>query len=917
VSEKKLSNDTIVMDDTQFDKQEPLSDSEQTAQLNNSSMAHFKIIDILGKGGMGAVYKAKDLTLERFVAIKMIRISHSEQSLILAEAKTISKLNHPNIVTVYDIARDNEANFIVMEWVDGLSLNNVIPSNGLSVNKALVYAKQIIAAIACAHQQQVIHRDIKPQNIMVDNNGRIKILDFGIAALVDPKAISTDKKIASEQTTSVDNQSSTHYQLHSSAVGSPQYMSPEQIRGQASDARSDLFSLGIVLYEMLTGVKPFLGLNFKQISQAITCGEYTSLTEFYSNNKEKEKEKEKNKNKSNKELPTELIAIVEKLLQVEPSARYQTADELAQDVNVIDEKINHKKNWWQQQHWLTKTLLVIPLITIFSWSLRSILFPPSTQELIARQLVESKKIAFLPFDNISGDPVLQIFSDGIATMLSSDLAEVGYQQGDGTTWVLPSSEIRHLEDPSVAGIYNKYGVDFIVTGSIQHMGSTRNLHLSLVNGADGRQLKSVQLTLDANKLFEAQTNIRQQVIALLGWQIPSELTQKFAQKKPIFDGAYKHYLAGLGYSYRYDVGGNIDRAIEAFTSAIAIDTSYADAYVGLAEAQLQNFIEIQDVTLLNVMVETIEKLIKINNNHQLISYLEAELKYHQGSYIKAIQLFQQSIEREANFVKAYTSLSKAYQAIGDETEAEKILLKAYEIMPNNNSVLINLGRFYFIKGSYYRAIELFELLSIQAPNNYIAYLNISACYYLIGDINQSILAAEKSLKIQPSYIAYSNLGTSYFILKDYGKSVVAFESMLALNDSDYINWGNLADAYRFAESDKYIKTFEKAILLAEQALQLNPNNKTVIASLAYFYANLSNVEKTIHYANRVTKEDVGEDSFFIAAAYARLNMEDAAIKYVEFAINNNYSIAEISSSPLLSNLKNNLSYQELIVKYSE
>lgn len=900
------------MEDTQFGNQDLLSDSEQTAQLNNNSMAHFKIIDILGKGGMGAVYKAKDLTLERFVAIKMIRINHSEQSLILAEARTISKLNHPNIVTVYDIARDNEANFIVMEWVDGLSLNNVIPSNGLSVNKALVYAKQIVAAIACAHQQQVIHRDIKPQNIMVDSNGRIKILDFGIAALVEPEALSTDKKMANEQITSVDNQSSTHYQLHSSAVGSPQYMSPEQIRGQAGDTRSDLFSLGIVLYEMLTGVKPFLGLNFKQISQAITRGEYTPLTEFKRDNKEK------HKNESNNELPTELIAIVEKLLQVEPSVRYQTAEELAQDVNVIDEKINHKKNWWQQQHWLTKTLLVIPLITIFSWSLRSILFPPSTQELIARQLVESKKIAFLPFDNISGDPVLQIFSDGIATMLSSDLAEVGYQQGDGTTWVLPSSEIRHLENPSVEGIYNKYGVDSIVTGSIQHMGSTRNLHLSLVNGADGRQLKSVQLTLDANNLFEAQTNIRQQVIALLGWQIPSELTQKFTQKKPVLDGAYKHYLAGLGYSYRYDVGENIDRAIEAFTSAIAMDTSYADAYVGLAEAQLQKFLEVQDVTLLNVMVETIEKLIKIDSDHQLISYLEGKLKYHQGSYIKAIQLLHKSIEEKAKFLKAYTSLANSYQALGDEDKAEEILLTAYEIMPNNNKVLISLGNFYFANGSYHRAIEVFELLSVQAPNNYIAYLNMSACYYLIGDINQSILAAEKSLKIQPNnYIAYSNLGTSYFGLKDYEQSVIAFESMLALNDSDYLNWGNLADAYRFAESDKYIKTFEKAILLAEQALQLNPNNKTVIASLAYFYANLSNVEKTIHYANKVTKEDVGEDSFFIAAAYARLNMEEAAIKYVEFAINNNYSIAEISSSPLLSNLKNNLSYQELIVKHSE
>jgi len=913
--------DTIAISvaDTLCDQPTLLSDDQQAEKLQQSSMAHFKIIDILGKGGMGAVYKAKDLALERFVAIKMLRISDANQPLILAEAKTISQLNHPNIVTVYDIARDGDANFIVMEWVNGLPLDRMIPPQGLALKVVIDYAKQMVAALACAHQQHIIHRDIKPQNIMVDINGRIKILDFGIAALIDPnKAKITPSAVqASFTDDNIIAEDVKHHTLPSRIEGSPQYMSPEQVLGQASDARSDLFSLGIVLYEMLTGVKPFLGLNLPQIRQAISLGEYTPLADVAAERKAEAKadHKVESKAEGNTEqklkLPAELIAVVDKLLQTEPSARYQNATDLAQDIDIIDRIINHKKNWWQQQHWLIKSLLIIPVIATLAWSTRSILFPPSTQELIARQLVEAKKIAFLPFENISGDPVLQIFSDGIATMLSSDLAEVGYQQGDGSTWVLPASEIRRLDDPSVASIYNKYGVDTVITGSIQHMGSTRSLHLSVVNGVDGRQLKSLQLTLDAENLFAAQSDIRQQVIELLGWQIPAALSQKFAAQKPAFDGAYKHYLQGQGYLYRFDHGDNINKALASFQAAIDLDPNYADAYVGLAEVQLRNFIEKKDITLLASMAETVKQLTKIDSNHRLLSYLRAEMKLNQGDYVQAVELFSQSIALQPRFLKAYTGLSTSYANLGESIRAEEVLLKAYDIMPNHYTVVGNLGIFHFNNGDYQQAIDYFELLAQQAPNNYIAYLNISACHYLLGNIEHAILAAEKSLVIQPNADGFANLGTYYFILRDFDKAVEAYERMITLNNSDYINWGNLADAYRFANNPQYIDTFQQAIVLAEQAIELNSNNKNAIASLAYYYANLDNVENTHYYAEKISKKDAGADSVLIAAAYVRLGMNKAALKYLKLATSNNYSLAEIVNSPLLDNLKDNAEFQQL------
>jgi serine/threonine-protein kinase len=446
------------------------------------------------------------------------------------------------------------------------------------------------------------------------------------------------------------------------------------------------------------------------------------------------------------------------------------------------------------------------------------------------------------------------------------------------------------------------------------MGSTRSIHLSLVNGSDGRQLKSQQLTIDANKLFEAQIQIRQQVMALLDWKIPPALNQQFAAQKPAFDGAYKHYLQGQGYLYRFDHDDNINKALGAFQTAIDLDPNYADAYVGLAEAQRKKYIKTKDSRMLKPMVKTVERLMKVDIDHRLLSYLQGELMLSQGKYLAAIKLFEDGIELQDNFFMSYLGLSNSYLQLGQLIRAEQILLNAYQLMPNNNTVLIELGAFYFENGNYHRAIDYFELLAKQAPNNYIAYLNLSACHYLNGDMNQAILSAEKSLLIQPNADGYANLGTYYFILKNYDKAVESYEQMIILNDSDYINWGNLADSYRFTNDDKYKEAFQRAIKLAEQAIELNPNDKYTIASLAYYHANLGDIEKTHFYAVQITAKDTGEDLFFIAAAYARLHMNSTALNYLEFALNNNYSIAEISTSPLLEGLKNESRFQQIINK---
>ncbi len=368
-------------------------------------LAQFEIQEIIGQGGMGAVYHAKDRVLQRDVAIKMLRpvaaSSRINTEALLDEARMASKLNHPNIVTIYDVARAENSNYIVMEWVDGQPLDELIPDDGLPLEKALEYACQIADGLNAAHQKYMIHRDIKPQNIMLSSQGSIKILDFGIAGLVNHQPD--------------ENDDTTKVLLTTPGVGTPSYMSPEQAKGLNLDQRSDIFSFGIVLYQMLSGQRPFVGKNMEAVKQSICSGDYIPIQEHLP------------------ELSIQVVKLVDKMLNVQKDERWQSSAELAEELHDINSELTHSKNWWQRRHWVSKVVMLLPFVLALGWTAKEIMFPASTQQLIERQLAEATKIAILPFENISGDPLIQLFGDGLAVNLGSDLAAIAQEQGN--TWI--------------------------------------------------------------------------------------------------------------------------------------------------------------------------------------------------------------------------------------------------------------------------------------------------------------------------------------------------------------------------------------------------------------------------------------------------------------------------------------------------
>lgn len=860
----------------------PVKSEEQRTFHLAGDLAHFEIIEILGQGGMGAVYHAKDLTLQRDVALKMMRsvnqASQVKTAALLDEARMASKLNHPNIVTIYDVARTDNSNYIVMEWVDGQSMDQVIPPNGLSLTEALNYACQIADGLVAAHQKYLIHRDIKPQNIMLTKDNTIKILDFGIAGLVSH---------ISESSSKVHQESA-----RPTVIGTPSYMSPEQVKGLNLDQRSDIFSFGIVLYQMLSGTRPFTAGPSKSVTEVICQGEYIPIQNWQP------------------DTPPRVIHLLEKMLATQQDERWQSSAELAAELHDIYQEMTHVKNWWQRRHWLIQALLVLPFVLALGWAVKEVMFPATTQQLIERQLAEAQKIAILPLENISGDPTLQLFGDGLAVNLSTDLALVASELGD--TWIVPATEISRMKEVTPKAVADKYGVELILTGSMQHMGSTRLVVLNLLDAQSGQQLKTSELIINADDLFGGHTLIREQAMALLDWPLSESFVNSFNAERPVLDGAYKHYVEGRGYLYRFDQPGNADNALLAFEEAINTDGKYQNAYFGLAETQLRKYIKTSESDWLEKAEETVNTLSKLSDDNKGISFLKAEIAYQRGNYNEAVNLYEKNLNANKNHVASKIGLANALKQSGEKDKAEKVFIETIENHPNNWRVVSGFGIYYFQVGNYQGALEQFRQLSLMSPNNDLGVRNMAAAYYALGNIDQAIKYTIQAIQINPSDRAYSNLGTMYFYEKDYQKSIEAYLKAIEFNQDSYLTWGNLADAYKLIRSQEDINAYHKAAKLAEKSIQINPNNSASIAHLAYYYANLNDRKGSMIQASKIGSNHSGLENFTVATAYDILNDEEKTITHLQYAIDNNYPIEEIKNTPLLVNIKKSDKYKRLL-----
>ncbi|MBA2731692.1 MAG: protein kinase [Acidobacteria bacterium] len=735
---------------------------------SGTSLGRYKILSQLGVGGMGEVYLALDSHLNRNVALKVLPadLVNNRERLhrFKQEAQAASALNHQNIITIYEIGSEGDTHFIAAEFVDGETLRRKFQTARLEIEETLTIAIQIATALDAAHRRGIVHRDIKPENVMLREDGLVKVLDFGLAKLTEKK---TDAP--------ADTQAPTQVLIKTSigaVMGTAAYMSPEQARGLEVDARTDIFSLGVCLYEMFAGRLPFTGETTSDVIAAILKTEPAPLS------------------KVNQEIPVELERIIGKALAKDREERYQTAKDLLIDLQQLKKQIGIKSEIERSEQpdkteseKATQIMAARPTSSTarvageirkhklgFTIALGVLLFTAiglgywflSNRGASTKQI---ELIAVLPFINESGNADVEYLSDGMTESLINSLSQLPNLSVKARSTVFRYKG-KEIEPQTVAA---ELSVQAILSGRVVQRGDDLVLYLSLVDGRNGNQLWGEQYNRKLTDLVALQSDIARDVAnklrAKLSGADESRVTKRYTDNTE----AYELYLKG-----RFFAGGKITeegikRSIEYYQQAIEKDPNYALAFVGLA----QSYIRLGHVWGFLPPRET---------------------------FPKAKAAITKALEIDETLADAHTALADYYLSYEwNWLEAEREVKLAIELNANDSAAHWIYGSYLQIMGRFDEAITERKLTRELDPLSPTTTANIGYPYYYARQYNQAIEYYRKALELDPNYAwSYLWIGQAYVEKGMYEEAITEINKAITLSESSTRMTATLGYAYAVA-----------------------------------------------------------------------------------------------------------------------
>lgn len=840
--------------------------------LIGSRIERFVIKARLGGGGIGEVFLAEDTLLRRDVAIKAIRSDPihdaSLHSRLIHEAERASKLNDEHIARIYDVLEHENGTFLVMEYVEGQTLRARF-GKPLPMEEFFRLAEQCLQGVAAAHEHGVLHCDLKPENIMITSAGQIKILDFGFAC-----------RVRTQETQGLQSVSSTPL------GGTLGYIAPEVLAGRQPHKGADIFSLGVILYEALTGAYPFGGGEALATAGRVMYEEPRQIR---------------------RPVLAGLDAVILRMLAKDPVDRYQNCADVLADLGAVRARqapvaavqARARRKWPRAANVIAVVAVLLALF--LSWP-----SPPAPPT--------PRLLAVLPFQATNAnDSASSALANGLTATVTSRLGEVAERY---RLQIVPAADLRAQKATDPRDARNLLGATLALVGTLEPSGDTVRVTYRIVDTATLKQLHSGLITDKTSNMFDLQSRVLGEVLNSLDIELAADDMQQVQKPAKVDSRAYDAYLRGYGYLHVYDRPENLDNAIAAFQTSLTADPAFAASYAGLGQAYLQRKIHTpEDVAQAKAACT---RAVELDNTAADGEICLGMLFNTTGEYELAAQHLNRAVKLDNRRIEAWRELGQTYERLRKLDEAEACFKHAIALQPQYWAGYKRLGKFYYDRGRTDEAIEQFKEVLKLAPGNFSSYGNLGGTYVILGKYAEAIPLLEQAIRMRRTPGALSNLGVAYFYDGKYEQAARTYEEAVRLKPMDYDTNGNLAEAYAQIPNKRQESksAYVQALKLAEQSLRVNLRDAVALSYAAVYAARLGQEAKAEDYRQRSlslspTDPHIRENSALVLAEF---HHDRNALTELDQAVAEGLPVFEITHKPAWQRFSGYPAYKAIIAR---